>query len=387
MYKETIEAIVKIVGSVEDNVDSSVIRVVVESVLVKHPPALRILALLQADPNLLVSATPAMPRALIRIATLLEAKGASSVRRPLCGRCKQPRHLIRITGGSRICGPCHRADTRQISTCWNCRQTLLCAGNVMDRSYCSSCWRSLGERAPSLLRTLVKKKFSRLTDAAIDEAIAHVQMSGKRDHIARLFVECDIAINELFAKPAAGSVAFAAFYDSLRFLGAPLSERTCGHCHQVGKLGSRRDGLICCRKCYRAGNLAKCGGCGNVASMERRQPDGSRLCQRCTNALDDESASCSLCGNHRLIAARSPAGPVCSTCRSESLVDVCGVCQKEKPCRFAGSDQAICQECRRAQSRDACRVCGNVRTCRFPGTEKAVCNQCANLREPCLNCG
>ena len=60
--------------------------------------------------------------------------------------------------------------------------------------------------------------------------------------------------------PAPASRLFSGFYEALRQEGVPLRPRSCGHCGDVTDLKSRRDGLVCCRSCYRTRQQAVCDG-------------------------------------------------------------------------------------------------------------------------------
>uniref|UniRef100_UPI0013EA8114 hypothetical protein n=1 Tax=Marisediminicola senii TaxID=2711233 RepID=UPI0013EA8114 len=71
MREQTVSAIANLIGAVESGVPFERIQSAVDAVLVKQPPALRVLAILNADPGMLVSGSSTMPRALERIVTAL----------------------------------------------------------------------------------------------------------------------------------------------------------------------------------------------------------------------------------------------------------------------------------------------------------------------------
>lgn len=388
MRESHIEAIAVLIHQVEPAMAMDRIHDAVGRIIRTQPPALRIRTLLEADPDVLTSGTPRMPRALERIIASLTKQGATILQRPRCKVCSLVRTLANSADGHLICGSCHDANTRATIDCFGCGESRRRHFDIGNRSYCKRCWQGKQANAQNLLMSHLMRRFPNVPESRIERAIAlSGVISASRDRTVRLLMECEAFGEAWFMDPAPASQLFRRLYDGLREAGAPLEEPLCGHCKEPGPLGSRRDGLICCRKCYRAGHLSICDGCGQEAGIERRQPDGSGLCQRCTNKLADESASCSVCGHHRLIAARTPEGPVCSICRTNFRTDLCTVCSTVAPCRFPGSELAICLPCRKAQKYDRCRVCSNERKCRFEGTPQAICEQCANRREPCLACG
>ncbi len=388
MLADHIEAIAANLQTVEPAIALETIISTVSASIRTQPPALRMRTLLEDEPDLLTSGSPRMPRALERITAALNKQGATTLQRPRCNNCNLVRTLPNSTGGALICSSCHQGSRGTTIECFGCDESKRRHSGIGNRSYCQQCWADKQAGAQTLLANNLMSRFPNVPERGVELAIAKSgARSADRDRTARLLMECEAFGDSWFLDPAPASRLFRSLYDGLRDAGATLDEPVCGHCKKPGPLGSRRDGLICCRKCYRAGHLAICDGCGQEAGIERRQPDGQGLCQRCTNKLSDESADCSLCGHHRLIAARTPEGPVCSTCRTNFHTSLCTICAKEAPCRFAGSEMAICLACRSAQKYDRCQVCGNERKCRFEGTTNAICEQCANRREPCLACG
>lgn len=95
---------------------------------------------------------------------------------------------------------------------------------------------------------------------------------------------------------------------------------------------------------------------------------------------------CSVCGRDRRIAWNGPAGPVCTICRPRQKVDICQVCNKEKPCLFAGTPRAKCHEC--SKRKEPCSICGKAG---LVGTRteagEPICKPCGRKKEPCSTCG
>lgn len=338
MREQTVAAIAVLIGTVEPSVPVERILTAVDAVVTKQPPALRLLVQLEQDPALMTSASPMMPRPLEQIIDRLVSDGASNLRRPRCPSCGHERPLVESSGAGRICNPCGRTHRRVDAACSRCQRMATRHANVAGKDYCSPCWRRERPHADDRLVSDVKTRFP-----AVDAVAVVAAIPGGADRRLRLALELEAAGEALFHAPASGSVQFAGFYEQLRATGAALGPRGCGHCGRETTATSRLDGLLCCRKCYRAGHLEHCGGCGRLQSLERRQPDGTRLCQRCTNKLPDESADCVTCGNRRLIAVRTPVGPVCNYCYAKnpgSFRD-CGRCGRHEHLRASG----LCDRC------------------------------------------
>jgi integrase len=202
-----------------------------------------------------------------------------------------------------------------------------------------------------------------------------------------LALELEANGSHWFTHPALGTVLFATLYDALRDAGAPLPPRCCGHCGAETSLTAVLLGRRCCRKCAWRGSMTTCGGCGQLADIERRQPDGSRLCQRCTNTLADESAVCIACGHHRVIGQRTSDGPICGSCRGRQRTDTCTQCGRHAPCRFAGTVEAICEPC--AVTRRPCIRCEQQRVVHSrTSLGEPICHGCAMpVIETCTDCG
>lgn len=384
MREAVVEDLVVLIGAVESDLSRPAIRRVVDEVVTKEPMGLRLLAALDNNPALLTAGSPQMPTSLARILLALTREGATTVLAPGCARCGRAVLLNCRDGENGICAACGRARLAVKTSCNDCGRQMRRHATVADRDYCRTCWDALQPSAPSRIARFAASHVPGSTPDAVAEAV--VSLGVKADRRLRLALECDLFGARWVTDPAPASLLFVAFYDSLLAHGATLPARSCGHCGRTRKLTERLGGLICCRRCYRAGNLRPCDGCGKTASIELRRADGSRLCQACTNLLNESWAVCVSCGNRRLIASRTAEGPMCSGCRTAPGLDVCTACDAERDCRFPGTQKAICLPCYAAARIDACSRCGQERECRFAGTERAICEPCALRREPCSGC-
>lgn len=384
MHDPVFAALTAQIAAVEHELTPDRVLEIVTGEFQQLPVARRTLDLLVTSPKLLTAADPTTPPALARLLLRLAEAGATTIQAPGCVLCGQQRPLLRTLDNGRACDACGRRLARRQGPCRRCGRTRVLKAGPDGSDYCSRCWQDMKSGATDRIITEVRRH-RRIAATVIEQAVQ--RLPSARDRRVRLMLELDAHGQDWFAEPGAGSLLFGMFYDLLIAGGARLPQRRCGGCRTTRTLTERIDGKISCRRCSRDAHRAPCDGCGDLAHLERVLSDGRRLCQSCTNKLEDERAPCVSCGNHRLIAYRGPAGPLCSTCRSSSQKDSCTICGTVTACMFHGTDKAICKPCRDEASVDTCTVCGNERQCRWAGTARAVCEQCANPREPCVSCG
>lgn len=386
MREAVLNDIVDLINAVEPDLPRSTIHQVVDDFVAKAPQGKRLLALLESDPNALTAGSPRIPTSLARILLALTDSGATMLRAPGCAHCGRVVLLNGRDGEDGICAACDRARRVATIRCHDCGQQKKRYAAVGDHDYCRPCWSAMQPSAASRIARFTGTDIPHhITPDRTDAAVASLGL--KADRKLRLALECELFGADWITRPAAASMLFAGFYDALRAQGATLAPRTCGHCGLDRTLTGRLEGLICCRRCYSAGHRAPCDGCGETRILEVRRPDGSRLCQTCTNLLDGYWAVCIGCGNRRLIASHTAEGPMCSTCRTAPATDTCTNCGATGECRFPGTDKTICLACYAAARVDVCTRCGVERECRHAGTEKAICIPCTRRREPCSSCG
>lgn len=385
MRDQVVDDLVMLISTVEESIARPLIHQIVDEVVIKETPGRRLVAVLKADPGLLIAGSPRIPTALARILLALTEAGAQTVRAPACAHCGRVRPLACRDGADGICAACGQARSITLIRCHRCGQERMRYAAAGNRDYCLNCWLALSSSATAGIAQFTTAHIPGATEEMTVAAVTAVGV--KRDRLVRLALECELFGAGWIADPAPASRLFANFYDELCVLGAGLPLRSCGHCRQVKRLTSRLDGLICCQRCYRAGHLRACDGCGKLASLEVRRADESRLCRACTRRLEESVAICIQCGRPRPIDCRTPDGPMCSRCHRARDVDFCSVCGVESECRSPGSKKAICVRCFAAARWDTCRRCGRGRECRFAGTEKATCVPCTRRRKACSACG
>jgi len=140
----------------------------------------------------------------------------------------------------------------------------------------------------------------------------------------------------------------------------PANHGQCSSCGRTALTVRRDDGTAWCRRCYRAPvstcslcgrdkpcylaaagtprcehcsrrmRHAPCARCGNSRAVWTRTADGRPLCGSCSR----QRVPCSTCGKTRTVAARLPAGPLCSTCYRKDPASF-------RPCTACGATEHL----------------------------------------------
>ena len=106
------------------------------------------------------------------------------------------------------------------------------------------------------------------------------------------------------------------FISALARAGATtVTEPPCPRCGRQRQLGNPVDGLRVCGGCRSKARALRCGRCGKVRSVARRNDGGQPICQNCWHRDPRSWKPCAKCGNNRRVAAVTEAGPVCQSCR------------------------------------------------------------------------
>jgi hypothetical protein len=81
-----------------------------------------------------------------------------------------------------------------------------------------------------------------------------------------------------------------------------------------------------CAGCVKKARALTCGRCGKLRPTARRNDGGQPLCQNCWHQDPRGWKPCARCGNNRRVAAITPHGPVCQSCRPgpELACAICG---------------------------------------------------------------
>jgi hypothetical protein len=201
------------------------------------------------------------PRINVLIHALLAA-GAAGIVAPACPSCGRAVRLSHRRGEQRCCRRCYDQD--QLQVCSRCLQPAMAASRTAaGEPVCAGCFR----RDPA----------NHGQCASCGRTALTVRRDDGSDWCRRCYR-------------------------------APLATcSVCGHekpCH-LTSAGTPR-----CEHCSRLLRHAPCDRCGHDRAVWTRTADGQPLCGSCSR----HRIPCSACGSTRTVAARIPAGPVCSTC-------------------------------------------------------------------------
>src|SRR5829696_3917871 len=132
-----------------------------------------------------------------------------------------------------------------------------------------------------------------------------------------------------------------------------------------------------------------CGRCGASRAPCTRDAQGQPICSNCVHKEAANQEPCTGCGRSRPVAARTPDGPFCDTCRHWRL-QTCTICRRLRPCLI--SQTTGTPWCRSCGSRWArCAGCDQTRPQRGGTLQRPLCATCTRpepgLWRSCLGCG
>ena len=179
-----------------------------------------------------------------------------------------------------------------------------------------------------------------------------------------------------------GQGARAEFPGVLRFISALVKagavvvvEPPCPRCGRRKQLSALVDGLRLCAGCVKNARALRCGRCGAVRSLARRNDNGQPICQNCWRRDPRSWKPCAKCGNCRRVAAITGAGPVCQSCRPGPAV-ACSICGSAGS--RIGMSQAtrtpVCDRCRKRWI--TCSRCGSGAPLKGGTLREPLCARC-----------
>lgn len=164
---------------------------------------------------------------------------------------------------------------------------------------------------------------------------------------------------------------------------------TCSRCgRDAGVAGRTAAGDAVCSACFRRdpANHGQCSNCGQTALTVRRD-DGTAWCRRCYRV---PTATCSLCGRDKPCYLISAGTPRCEHCSRRMRHAPCARCGNSRAVWTRTADgQPLCGSCSR--QRVPCSTCGKIRTVAARLPAGPLCSTCyrkdpASFR-PCAGCG
>jgi hypothetical protein len=168
------------------------------------------------------------------------------------------------------------------------------------------------------------------------------------------------------------------FISALARAGATaVVEPPCPHCGRQRPLDVAVDGLRVCGGCRSKARELRCGRCGKVSTIARRNDGGQPICQNCWRRDPRSWKPCARCGNQRRVAAVTEAGPVCQSCRPGPALP-CSICGGGSG--RIGISQAtgtpVCERCRKRWVN--CSRCGDGALLKGGTLREPLCARCLN---------
>jgi len=165
--------------------------------------------------------------------------------------------------------------------------------------------------------------------------------------------------------------------------------QTCTRCQQPAPVASRTTaGEPVCSRCFRSdpANHDQCTTCGRTA-LVIGGPDGSMRCRRCYRP---PLATCTLCNLEKPCYLASSGTPRCENCSRQMRRVPCARCGHSRAVWTRTTDgQPLCGSCSR--QRVPCTGCGSIRTVAARIPAGPVCSTCYRKHpasfQPCTECG
>ncbi|MCW2931946.1 MAG: hypothetical protein JWM19_2908 [Actinomycetia bacterium] len=182
-----------------------------------------------------------------------------------------------------------------------------------------------------------------------------------------------------------GQGARAPFPGVLRLISAlaragatSVVEPACPRCGRQRPLCVPVEGLRVCGGCRSKARALRCGRCGKVSPVARRNDGGQPVCQNCWHRDPRSWKPCAKCGNERRVAAITEAGPVCQSCRPGPDLP-CSICGSAGDSRIGisrATGAPVCNRCRKRWV--TCSRCGAGAPLKGGTLDEPLCARCLN---------
>ncbi|MEU8927882.1 hypothetical protein AB0D10_44465 [Kitasatospora sp. NPDC048545] len=363
----------------------------VEAVLVaavrRRPDRRQLAEALDADPELLTSARAEGPRSIEHLIRALIDHGARHLRLPRCSRCQKERPLPARNGDQRICTPCKGRLIALANPC------VICGGTnfaVRDRNDQPRCRRHLPEPDRDVFTELSEHVAALPIGLTFDTAAEAIREAVPSRHgQLRLLWALEDQPDLLTEHAVTGPPKTLLLVKALADRGAAgLSEPLCPFCKLRPARSLDRDGMRCCKNCWRKARAEPCSACGRSTWVAARTFDGAPLCTSCRGHDAFHHQTCIRCGTAGRPVQRTADGILCRRC-SEKPIATCSVCGRSKPVHHAQTSTPICGSCStRAQKPKTCSRCGTERRANYRTPDgRPLCKPCGQPRVPCHTCG
>lgn len=336
-------------------------------------------------PGILTDGRSPAPEAIGKLLTVLRDVGTVNVSAPICAECDKPMRAFHRRGEDWYCG----AHGPKIAACIVCGRMRPIAQR--DRQHQPRCWQHPldDEHDPTqVLIDLIAGIDPALDVQLVTAAIgAAAPQAGQRRRLAWAVQDRPALLTGAGAQSPVPAVLrlidALAEHGSGRILRPP-----CPHCGRVIALVKPRDGVRLCRNCVAKSRAETCARCGVHREAATRDEQGRALCPKCLITDPANQEVCLTCRRRRPVSVRTPAGPLCGSCRPIATV-TCSICGRAAPGGISKlTGQPCCHAC--LQWRARCSTCGNVRPVRSGTRAQPLCGSCTRpdiSGHACGGCG
>lgn len=383
---DPVGVIVDMVAGLEPGLDRACITEVVLCVAGGRAKRRRLAQALLTRPAVLTDGRSPAPAAIGKLLTALRRAGAVSVSAPVCTSCGKALRSFQRRGQDWYCSVCVPSGEQCVG-CGNHKAVY-----VRDRAggaHCISCQPegSTIDATGSVVAIVAAIDPGIAGEAVVDAVERAAPHTGQRRRLAWALQDRPELLTGAGAHAPVPSVL--RLIDALINAGATgVVAPPCPGCGRVIALVKPRDGVRLCRNCVAKSRAETCARCGVHREPAIRDEQGRALCPKCLITDPANHEICLVCRRRRPVSTRTPAGPLCPSCRPAKTV-TCSICGRSAPGVISKlTDQPCCHACSRRRAR--CTGCGNVRLVRSGSLTQPLCGSCTRPEASwhrCPGCG
>lgn len=370
---DPVGVLVDLVATIESAMDRVAIETVVVAVAGGRAKRRRLAQALLDNPGVLVTGRSPAPRGAGDLLIALRKAGATRVSAPRCAECGKALRTLQRSGEDWYCGPCAAPHRKQ--RCTGCGEVAIVA--TRDRRGQPRCKQCPDEdsRDPLAVLTAIVGEL----EPSLPESVVSVAVSGvfsRPTALRRLVWAIEDNLGLLTGDGASAPIqGVLRLIDALVTAGATaIRWPACPGCDRVVRLHRRIEGRWHCRNCLAKSRAQPCARCGTVREAAARDEQGRPLCPHCLITDPRNQEVCVDCGRCRPVSIRTPAGPLCGSCRPWKTL-TCAICGRTAPCVVSKvTGEPWCTACKQRWIR--CAQCQQVAPLRGGSRDHPLCSAC-----------
>ena len=367
---DPVGVIVRLVEAVEPDLDATMIRAIVATVVRTRTSRRRLASALLDDPSVLRTGRLPAPSSAARLLVALRDAGAGHMPLPCCGMCGRASRRLHGPGWS--CARC--GNPRQV--CAGCRQDRpITSRDRHGKPRCRHCGDQADDTVADLVRVVTELDRMLEGDVVRAALVAAARHPAQQQRLAWVVLaQPELLTGAGYLAPAP---AVLRFIDHLADAGATaVIKPACPGCHQVKPLLKVRDSQRICRRCFARTTERPCSGCGRTREPAARDAQGAAVCHTCWTRDRSTWEDCVGCGRRRPVALRRPDGPRCDACRPMATA-TCTLCGRTAACTISkATGQPWCLRCHQRWA--TCAGCGSIAPVRGGSRDAPLCARCTN---------